>query len=215
MKQTLLAALTALSFITPSPAQSLEKGSMVLGLGSGLGIYHTVIKDKTTPSNSADKDTSGAFVFPLEFEYALLNWLGAGARLGYSNFIEGKKDSDVVSAKARGIDFMPFVNLHFLRSKHVDMFVSCNFGYSDFKFTVTNTAGTIGTFTGSGTGYSVGFNTRFYFGDAAKFGIHVRYAREGFNYQNGEITDNQGSPPTKFSLKGNGGVFGLGLQYRI
>lgn len=205
------------AIIIAASAQCFEKGSKVIGLGSGLGIYKTVWEDKTNSNITDDNDGAGAFVFPLTFEYGLLNWLGAGARLGYNNYIEGN-DSNNTNENARGIDFNGFVNLHFLRTNHVDMFMSGEFGYSDFKYTadvtssgVTNSA----MAKASGTGYSVGLNTRFYFGKNPHFGINLRFAFEGFNYENGEITDSQGSAPYKFGLKGNGNVFGIGLQYKI
>ena len=213
----IFSALLLYAMAVGASAQSLQKGNMVFGLGTGLGIYRTTITDKTNTGMAPDKDTSGAFIFPLTFEYGVLNWLGAGARIGYHNYIEGK-DSTNTNQKARGMDLMGCVNLHFLRSKHVDMFVSSEFGYSSFKYTVTvtNTTTTYGAMAiASGTGYSFGLNTRFYFGKSAAFGLHLSFALEGFNYQNGEISDDIGSPATQFRLKGNGKVFGIGLQYKI
>ena len=212
MKHTLITTLIALAFIAPSPAQSLEKGSMVIGAGAGIGIYRTTWIDKTNTGNPDNKDTSVAAVYPFTFEYAVMNWLGVGARLNYSYYL---RDSAAKAAgdKAFSYDASACVNAHFLRVKHVDMFISGEYGYSHFAYT-TNQANNARAYA-NGSCYSIGFNTRFYFGDAAKFGIHLRYAREGYNYQNGVITDDTANPDYKFGLKGNGGVFGLGLQYRI
>ena len=48
-------------------AQSFEKGSKVIGLGSGLGIYKTTLEDKSNTNITDDNDGAGAFVFPLTF----------------------------------------------------------------------------------------------------------------------------------------------------
>ena len=208
----IISALMFSAIIVGANAQSLQKGNMVIGLGGGLGIYHTTLTDKTNPNNLPEPDTSGAWVFPVTFEYAILDWVGVGARLSYSNYIVGEDSG--TTEKARAIDFYPFVNIHFAKLKHIDLFASAEFGYSNFKYTATYLTYSA-TAAGSGTGYSFGLNSRFYFGSGAKFGMHMRFAWEGFNYKNGVISDTQGSPVTDFNLKANGKVFGLGLQYKI
>ena len=104
-----------------------QKGNMVFGLGGGFGIYRTHFLDKSDSSNTTSKDTSGAFVFPLTFEYRVFNFLRMGVRISLSNYLRdstAKKDGD----KASGFDAMACVNVHFLRASNMELFLSGEIG---------------------------------------------------------------------------------------
>lgn len=213
MKKTLVLILLSAATSSHLSAQCFEQGNIVVGFGSGIGIYKTTFTNQTNTTIPAEKDTSGAVVFPISFEYGVLNWLGLGVRFGYNNYLEGK-DTLGTNQNARAIDFMGSVNAHFLRTKHIDMFVSAEYGFSHFKYQEDSQYNPKAV--ASGTGYSFGLNTRFYFGKASRFGLNLRFALEGYNYQNGIISDDSTSNTDyKFGFKGNGKVFGIGLQYRI
>jgi hypothetical protein len=93
--------------------QSFEKGAQVVDFSPGFLLLYTKIKE--TGQTAYEKDTTAAFVFPVSYEYGILDWLSGGGFFRFNNFIEG----DSNNFQATGIDAGVLVNFHFLRSKRV------------------------------------------------------------------------------------------------
>lgn len=196
-----------LSF-TAGFAQCFEEGSKVIEPGIGLGLYKLTFTDKSTTPYTSGRDSAGAVLYPVAFEYGLLDWLGCGGKFNYSNYIEdslGKANG----AHTRGIDLSIFVRAHALRTKRVDLFAGFEYGYSNLKLDLNN--GTIGE--ASGGVFSFNLNSRFYFSD--RWGVRLFYNFDTYNFPKGTFTDVFGNS-FEYSLKLRSFfLFGAGLMFKL
>lgn len=188
--------------------KSFEKGAMVIEPGIGLGLYKTTFTDKSFTPPLSGNDTAGAVLYPLGFEYGVLDWLGCGGKFNYSNYIEGDSAS---AEKGSGIDFGAFIRAHALRTKRIDMFAGFDFGYSHFVYDANDGSG--GVARGGGTFFSFNLNSRFYFGK--KWGMRLFYNFDSYNYPNIAIEDSFGNS-ADFSLKSKSFfLLGAGFMFKL
>lgn len=186
-----------------------EKGSKVIEAGIGIGLYKTYVEDNKYPG-VIDKDTAGAGLYPISFEYGILDWLGCGGKFNYSNYIEdstGKANGD----SWRGIDFAATVRAHALRTRRIDLYAGIDFGFSNIAFNSTGNSGVIAR--GNGSYFSFNLNSRFYFGD--HFGMRLFYNFDNYNYPSVIAEDPFGNT-FDFSLHGKSFLsMGIGLMYKL
>ena len=242
MKKVILISVVLSCIVIVSKAQdkAFHKGVISADLGVGIAIYGTkshteydstiygasgntvtrVIKDK--------KDAAASSIIPIGIEYGVTDWLGIGARFGYSKYI-ASTSYDTVNGTAVGfkpkvtaIDFGLSVNFHLVKSKRFDMPIGLLIGYSHFNYRQNNpdtnpvgspdNGNTIGK--DGGLGYGIMLTPRIYFGDHIGMFINVGYM--GYSYSNLSFSNNSDSNLNdnnnwKFSLKGNGFNMGIGL----
>ena len=176
--------------------------------GIGLGLYKLTFTNKTAVPNQTGTDTAGAVLYPIGFEYGVLDWLGCGGKFNYSNYIEdstGKANG----ASTRGIDFEIFVRAHALRTKRIDLFAGLDFGYSNIKFDLND--GSVGK--AAGSNFSFNLNSRFYFGD--RWGMHLFYNFDSYNYPKGTFEDVFGNSLSYSLHLKSFLLLGAGLQFKL
>jgi hypothetical protein len=184
--------------------QSFEKGAQVVDFSPGFLLLYTKIKE--TGQTAYEKDTTAAFVFPVSYEYGILDWLSGGGFFRFNNFIEG----DSNNFQATGIDAGVLVNFHFLRSKRVDWLAGIAGGYSYFKIKANDVSSNEAT--GGGSNFGIYTKFRFYFND--HFGMHLDLGRWNLNYPS--IKFKSGTDPDyRIHLQGAGPNIGLGFQYKF
>lgn len=185
------------------------KGSKVIEAGIGIGLYKTYSEDNKNPG-VVFKDSAGAALYPISFEYGILDWLGCGGKFNYSNYIEdslGKANGD----SWRGIDFAAVVRAHALRTRRIDLYAGLDFGFSNIAFNSTSNSGVIAR--GNGSYFSFNLNSRFYFGD--HFGMRLFYNFETYNYPSIIAEDPFGNT-FDVSLQGKSFLsMGIGLMYKL
>ncbi len=182
-------------------AQSFEKGTGVADAGIGFSLYHSEVTQTNPDWN--EKDTVGAIIFPVNYEYGILNWLGVGGMFRFSNYIEG----DSSSTQAVGTDIAGRVNLHALRKKRVDLLAGITFGYSFIRYSANDALGTEAK--GHGINFGVEGITRFYFSD--HFGIFLNGGYLMHDYPTVVISNSVAEEEFHYSERG----FDLGLGIMI
>jgi hypothetical protein len=204
MKNLYILILLFITIGVSAQDKSFEITNSVGSAGVGFSLYDLTVKEKD--SGVTDKDTTGAIVFPFDYEYGVLNWLGAGGTFRFLNFIEGDSNTNQVI----GIDFALRANIHFLRTKRIDWLVAPTFGYSYISFKDNGVDN--GSAKGSGTNF--GFETvfRIYFGE--HIGIFINGGYTSYNYPNIKLVSDVATG-NDLSLKLSGKSFGLGLQYKF
>ena len=195
-------------FVSPLYAQkSFEKGVNIIEPGIGIGVYKVDLQDKSNPNIPVTHDSTAAKLFPLGFEHGITNWLGAGGKFNYSSYIT----NDSTSERAYGLDFAVFVRGHALRTKHVDLFVGLDFGYSHIAYDANNYTGGIAR--ANGTYFGFNLNSRFFIGKV--WGLRLFYNFDSYNYPNGTISDSA-SNSYKFSWKSKSFfLLGAGLIFKL
>jgi hypothetical protein len=236
MKKTLflaffLSLITLHLFSQDADEKAFKKGNFIITLGAGMGGYGTEMHESYLADSAywdgtnlswykVQKDTtrnSGAVsvVIPLTLEYAVTNWLGLGLRGGYSNYL-GKDSTVSQDPKVSCIDVDGIVNLHFIKSKHFDMPLCINVGYSIFTYKAMDALESMAK--DNGINFGLGLNPRIYFGE--HFGMHfdlkyAAYVYPSLNFSNSTDSNINDNNQEKFSLKGKGLNFGLGFQYKF
>lgn len=205
--KTILFALFLTASLS-SFAQSFEKGSLVGEVGTGLGIYHTEIKDKQV--NITEKDTSGGWLFPVMVEYGVLDMVGVAGGIKYTNYIEGN-DSVNSSLGVNGFDVVIRPAFHFVRSKRVDMYAGFTAGLAYLQYKANDANDTRAT--GFGPTFAGNLGVRFYFSDV--IGMYIAYGFNTYHYPNFKFTSNTTTTDIIYDYKGKGGNYGLGLVFKI
>jgi hypothetical protein len=192
-------------------AQVIDKGDIVIQAGGGLGIYHWQLTDLTTNTPN-ERDTSASWVFPVNIEYGVNRWLGAGLNFTYHNFIT----NDSLYEVARVIDIVPTAHLHIPWGlKKFDFSVNVGFGYAKFHYEANDPAFTDNpTADAGGTVLILGVNPRLYFKEDGHIALTGWYRYSKYNFKKGRVEDNTGSG-YDFSLEGPSNAFGLGLIFKI
>jgi len=226
----LLIGLLFTSFAVKAQDKAFEKGKITIDLGAGVGLYGTKVHEeynqkeyywtgsgigtRTKRIKHDTTDASGAFIFPLQVEYGITNWLGIGARFAYANWIEERDSITKIKPKATSIDAGLVLNFHLIKSRRFDMPISLSIGYSNFKF-MANDAND-GIAKDNGMFYGIGLVPRIYFGDHIGMFFNLGYA--GYNYPSVQFSDKNNSnintkddKDWKYKLKGNGANIGIGL----
>jgi opacity protein-like surface antigen len=206
MKKFLLLVVSVLLLQTIH-AQSFDKSSLVISANYGLDGYtikeHTV--NKVTNSDSNSKGGAAATNFNLGIEYGLFKWLGIGLQFKLDNYIHN--DTSVTSAI--GFEVGAIVNLHLVRTKHFNLLIGGDFGFSNLTINLPTNNYQI---YGNGTWADVHITPRFYFG---RFGLNFNLYLPLINYPN--LTTNVQSYNEYIASSWNANGFGatVGIQYRI
>lgn len=207
MKKVFFAICIAFSISTS--AQVFDQGDIVIQAGGGIALYKYQYTDITN-NNTNPRDTSGSWSFPVQVEYGMNKWLGAGLNFTYNNFIEG---DSAANEQARGVDIGLAANFHIPWSlEKFDLTANLGYGYSNFKYEVNDASG--GVAKAGGTVLFFGVNPRLYFSKERHLGISAWYRFSKYNYPKGTITDNSNNK-SEFSIDGPAQGFGFGLFYRI
>jgi hypothetical protein len=187
----------------------MDKGDIIIQPGGGLGIYRWQFTDVTNNVVN-ERDTSGAWSFPVNVEYGINRWFGAGLAFTYNNFIEG---DSAENEKATGIDVGLTANFHIpWNLEKFDLSAHMGYAYSNFKYELNDASGGIAKSGGSVMFF--GANPRLYFTADGHLGISGWYRYSMYKYANGTITDNSGNK-SEFKIDGPAHSFGLGLIFRI
>jgi len=190
-------------------AQVIDRNDIIIHAGGGLGIFRYHITDITN-SITSERDTSGAWTFPVQVEYGINRWLGAGVNFTYHNFLQGDSSAN---DKATVSDFALSANLHIPWSlKKFDFCANIGYGYSRFKYVVDEVNNPIAK--AGGSVLLIGVNPRLYFREDGHVGLTMWYHYTKHIYNNGEVADDNGFS-YKFKLDGPGNSFGLGLIVKI
>ena len=193
------------AFVLPAcfcEAQSFEKGKGVADAGIGFALYHNEATQTNPDWN--EKDTAGAIIFPVNYEYGIMNWLGVGGMFRFSNYIEG----DSSSTQAVGTDVSGRINFHApLSSKRIDLLAGVTFGYSFIRYSANDALGTEAK--GHGINFGVEGMARFYFSD--HFGIFFNGGYLMHDYPSVVISNSIAEEEFHYSESG----FDLGLGIMI
>lgn len=201
--------LFATCFSLLADAQVIDKNDIIIQAGGGLGIYHYQFTDVTNGVVN-ERDTTGAWSFPIDVEYGVNRWFGAGLAFTFNNYIEG---DSAQNEKATGIDIGLTSNFHIpWNLKKFDLSGHIGYAYSNFKYVVNDASG--GVAKSGGSVLFFGVNPRLYFRADGHLGISGWYRYSIYKYPNGTITDNAGNK-SEFKIDGPGNSFGLGLIFKI
>lgn len=218
MKKITLVALVFCTSISAIYAQdkAFEKGNFTASLGIGVALYktkiHTEYNSSSIKTENDTTDGAASVVYPVCIEYGVANWLGIGARFGYSNYFEETDSISGRKPKVTGLDLDLVFNLHLVKTKRFDMPISLIIGYSKFKYLSNDALNSMAV--DNGLNYGVMLNPRIYFGD--HFGMYFNAGYMGYSYNSlqfsndidSDINDNN---KWVYGIKGNGFNIGLGL----
>ncbi|HEU4716516.1 MAG TPA: hypothetical protein VFU15_01730 [Bacteroidia bacterium] len=215
MKKTLTLLFSCLSVAAFS--QSYDKGAKVIETRFDIGTFHTQSHDKVNNTNSTGAAASK--IISASFDYGVLPWLGAGIKFQYDNYFTSKdtithtppQADEIVKPSVHAFDPAVFADVHFLRRDHADLLIGGTIGPSFFSYHENDASDTRAN--GVGLWIDFHFTSRFYFGD--HFGINLSAGYNSFNYPDMKAQSSTVPSIDSFSLKGSGGYFGLGLQYRF
>lgn len=226
----LLSAILIFSHSSFAQDKAFKRGKITISIGAGLGIYgtkthheqnQTVYSGGTLHTERVVKDTTGgagAGVFPLTVEFGLTNWLGVGARLGFSKYIANADSTNKnIKPTVSGLDEQLLVNLHFVKTKHFDMPLQLTVGYSNLKYRSNDVKASMAK--GGGLTYGFALVPRIYFGE--HIGMFFNLGYTGFKYPDMKFSDssnsslNADSGDLKYNLSASGVNAGLGLVVKF
>ena len=188
MKKLLLfITIALLGTALKAQEKSFQKGKIIISVGANLGVYGTKThqeQDKSVLISGAVqtvrtvKDTTGGAgsgVFPLTIEYGITNWLGVGARFGYSKYI-AKADSANKNTKPTviGLDGDLVLSLHFIKTVHFDMPLEFVAGYSHLNYMSNDQNGSAAK--SGGLNYGFALVPHIYFGKHVGMFFNLGYS---------------------------------------
>jgi hypothetical protein len=201
-------SVTAFFIFISLSAQSFDKGVKVVEAQFELGAYSTTSHDKIN-NTTDDKNGTATKIVNGSFEYGVLPWLGVGTKVQYDIYFSN--DSVTPKPTAHSFDWSATGNVHVVRKDHFDLVLGANFGVSFFHYGLNDPLNSQAN--GTGSWIDLHLSPRFYFGD--HFGINLNFAYANFNYPNVVEKSSAQTSINAFSLKGSGGNFGAGLQFRF
>ncbi|MES2515572.1 MAG: hypothetical protein V4580_15560 [Bacteroidota bacterium] len=189
-----------------SAQKSFEKNDNVIAFGLDVGLYNYTSKVASNPKS----DHSAALnkMMSLQYERAVLNWLGVGAKVQLSDYFTETDSVTHTKPSIKAIDGTLLVNAHFVRSKRVDMLAGFNIGYSQMNWEARDQA--ISGAKGGGLVFDLHLQPRFYFGNHIGMFINLAYVHYG--YQNMDFQNTYTYYNDVLSLTGGGVNFGFGFQ---
>ena len=115
------------SISSETHSQVFKKGKHYISPGLGFGIY----KANTQIGDKIFSVREGSFVFPLNYEYALLDQVGLGLQLQHNLYFL-PKDSSIYSRTSTNVISINNT-LHFLNNEMVDLFLGISYGLSTYS----------------------------------------------------------------------------------
>ena len=209
MTKKIIIALTMLVSLSGVAQKSFEKKTNVILVGADLGLYNYVSKVASNPKSNSNAAANK--MLNLYYERGILNWLGVGAKIQLSDYFTEKDSITNSKPSVKAIDGTLFLNAHFVRTKHVDLLLGVNVGYSNLNWEARDQF--ISQATGGGLMYDIHFQPRFYFGKHIGMFINTAYVQ--YDYQNMDFKNTITNISDVLNLKGGGVNFGLGLLVKF
>lgn len=201
--------LTLLGTYCSLKAQCFEKKDKIISTGIKLGIYNSM-SNYADNSQPDDHGRAASLMYPITFEYAVNNKIGAGVDFVYNNYITTTDSSSGNTPSAFGLDFQAAGYFHFVNTDHTDLYAKLGIGYSNFIYQVNDSLKS--QYKAGGLGWKFQLGSRFYVGKHLGLMFNVGYASYAFN--NGTVSNNDGYNK-KMSFILNGTNWGLGLSVRF
>lgn len=209
----LFLGLMGFVFMTLSPCRAQDKcfskGNFAINAGVGFSLYRYTAQLKS--DRSSETNLAVSRIGRLSIEHAFKNYWSVGV-LGKRNIYITEVDS--ATGKKPDIfsyDLLLFSNLHFVRSKHVNMLWGLGYGFSTFTYNTRDQQ--ISQATGTGGSFETWLQTRFYFGKHLGFNLNLSYVRN--NYNSLDFQNRTTSLPDALSLRGGGVHFGAGILFKF
>ena len=193
------------SFAQGGENKIFKKGDQVCEAGGGIALFfQTSITWKG--QDTTYYESSGSFIFPVRYQYAVTDWFGFGGMFRFHNFFEGVNDE----SQAIAADLGARADFHFLRTRRIDGSAALGIGFSHMSWKGNDLSNQ--HFYGSGLHYDLELISRFFFSD--HFGMHLCYGRTYLNLPNMILEDDYGNrDELKFLL--SGWEFSIGLQVKF
>jgi len=210
-KYLLLLFCVLLVNLHPSMAQEkcFSKGNFAINAGLGFSLYRYTAVLKSDQSRETNLALSR--IGRLSIEHAFTNNLSIGV-LGKRNIYITEVDS--ATGKKPDIfsyDLLLFANLHFVRSKRVNLLWGAGYGYSSFTYNTQDQQ--ISQAKGTGGSFETWLQSRIYFGKHLGFNLNLSYVRNSYNSL--DFQNRTTSFPDALSLKGGGIHFGAGIVFKF
>ncbi|MFL5753172.1 MAG: hypothetical protein ACJ76F_07190 [Bacteroidia bacterium] len=203
-------------FYRTTSEKAFAKGNTVIDAGVAFALYKTKIHQESSGYKKDTTDAAGGALYTIRGEYGVTDWLGVGARFGFTSFIDDKDSATGRTAKTTGIDLCATANLHFVKTRRFDMPLCISIGYGNFKSLSNDDYNT--KVKGGGFAFGMGLMPRIYFGD--HFGMNFLLGFMSYNFGNLKYSNKDDSNlnktwDVKTSLKASGANIGIGLQYKL
>lgn len=205
MKKLILISLLIVFGIDSSLAQSFKKRDNFVEITYGLTYYPELENNISLYGLRATfKDDAASTTLAAQYERAITNHLGLGLRLASQNFLDS---ADLNKVDASTFDVALVLNLHFIRTKGLDVYVSALIGGSTLK--IEDNRSNL-EYDGNGSYTELGLGLRYFFGGSFYLTGQVslpKYKIEGdyTNFANNKATGTWDATGTKF-------VVGLGVR---
>lgn len=224
-----LLSLSTFSQVGDASEKAFKKGNFTISVGAAAAGYKTEVTQEydsvywdgtslqTVRANSTDSDGAVSVIFPLSLEYGLTNWLGIGARVGYSKYLAAADSTNAnVRPKVSSFDVDGLVNLHFVKTKRFDMPLCIAVGYSNFTYKSLDSLESKAK--DGGLNMAISIAPRIYFGEHVGMYFDLGYAAYSYpsmTFSNSMDSNVNQTNNQKFALKGKGVTFGLGLMFKF
>lgn len=216
-------------FAQDAPEKAFKKGNFTIAIGASAAGYKTEVYEEfdslywdgtsiqTARAERTNTDGAVSVIFPLSIEYGFTNWLGIGARVGYSKYLAAADSTNAnVRPKVSSFDVDALVNLHFVKSKHFDMPLCIAVGYSNFTYKSLDSLESKAK--DGGLNMAISVAPRIYFGEHVGMYFDLGYAAYSYpsmTFSNSIEGNVNNTNNHKFALKGKGATFGLGLMFKF
>jgi len=190
-------------------AQCMHDSTNIIGVNLGLGVYNIVLNDKGY--NSSNNGRTGEVDYTLTYDRGITDRLTIGGFFRYRGFLLAPDTNVAEINVAYGFDFCVDGAFHFVRSRHVDLYIGADLGFGYIKLADDNLSNQ-GVFTAGGIAYGLTLGSRFYIGNHV--GITFNFGYAGYEYPNGLVRGG-GGYTDHWSLFFTGSTYTLGLCYRI
>jgi len=214
MKKNYIFIILISTFLT-TLGQSHEKGSFIVNLGLGVGVYNGTYK-----SGNDENDNTGKFGLvniPIKVEYGLKSKLSVGLLLQPLSVDWSGTDEDSGekrTVKISGSFIAPSINYHFTPDRKTDYYIGFAPGFTGFNWDAAEPAtATIETGKFGGFGMKFDLGARFYIGNKVSLNLNLAYgiystklksySENGvpFNYPKGKLNFNGVEPSLGLGFK--------------
>jgi len=193
--------------------ESFYKHALVFSVGvggEGYAITETYSVKGYPSLNYTTTGSAGSASYPFSLEYGLNKWIGIGLLAKPDKYFTSKDTNTGYTPSASGFEFGAIVNIHFLRTQHIDFLAGLDLGGSHFTYTADAYNDQV---YGDGAWGDIHATLRFYFG---RFGLYGSLSFPTMNYN---LTSNNSNwnvgQDILATWKARGAAFNVGIQYRF